>query len=30
MAYNFIEYNREQHYFTPPNVKEWLPVEDLS
>ncbi len=30
MAYNFIEYNREQHYLMPPNVKEWLPEADLS
>lgn len=30
MGYNFIEYNREQHYLMPPSIKEWLPEGDLS
>ncbi len=29
MAYNFIECNREQVYFLPPSLQEWLPPADL-
>ncbi len=29
MAYNFIECNREQVYFLPPSLQEWLPPSDL-
>lgn len=30
MGYNFIEYNREQHYLMPPSLKEWVPEGDLA
>ncbi|MDI6816666.1 MAG: IS1182 family transposase, partial [Actinomycetota bacterium] len=30
MPYNFIGADRNQNYLLPPNIKEWLPKNDLA